>query len=70
MTEVESVLSGHPAVGIDIDFECLELLNVASLRAFVTQDCTFLIMYQATSHELEGLDETFEAMNRSFRCDS
>lgn len=70
ISEVSDVLSGHEAVGIDIDFECLELLNVASLRSFVTQDSTFLIMYQTTSDELDELESVFEAMNRSFRCDS
>jgi hypothetical protein len=64
------VLSGHEAEGIDIDFECLELLNVASLRSFVTQDSTFLIMFQTTGHELGELQPVFEAINRSFRCDS
>ena len=68
--EVKDVFSGHPAEGIDIDFESLELLNVASLRAFVTEDSTFLIMYQTTDDELNELEGVFEAMNRSFRCDS
>ena len=70
VTEVSDVLSGHEADGIDIDFECLELLNVASFRAFTTEDSTFLIMFQTTSHELAELESVFEAMNRSFRCDS
>jgi hypothetical protein len=70
VTQVAAVLAGREAEGLDIDFECLELLNVASLRAFVTQDSTFLIMYQATSHELDSLELIFEAINQSFRCDS
>lgn len=70
VTEVTDVLAGHAAEGIDIDFECLELLNVASLRSFVTEDSTFLIMYQTSSDELDELESVFEAMNRSFRCDS
>ena len=36
LSEAASVLSGHEATGIDIDFVYLELPNVASLRAFVT----------------------------------
>ncbi|HVJ87447.1 MAG TPA: hypothetical protein VM452_17440 [Caulifigura sp.] len=70
ISEVEDVLSGHPAEGIDIDFECLELLNQASLRSFVTEDSTFLIMYQTTDDEFPELEAVFEAINRSFRCDS
>jgi len=70
VSEVGEVLSGHAAEGIDIDFVCLELLNVASLRSFITEDSTFLIMYQTTGDELDELTPVFEAMNRSFRCDS
>jgi len=70
VAETSEVLSGHDADGIDIDFECLELLNVASLRCFITEDSTFLIMYQTTSHELGEIEPIFEAINRSFRCDS
>jgi hypothetical protein len=70
VSEISDVFSGHEADGIDIDFECLELVNVASLRSFITNDSTFLIMYQTTSHELGELEPIFEAMNRSFRCDS
>jgi len=70
VTEVSDVFSGYPAEGIDIDFECLELLNVASLRSFVTKDHTFLVMFQTTSDDLTELESVFEAMNRSFRLDS
>lgn len=68
VVELPSELAGLPALGIDIDFECLELPVVASLRAFRTRDNTFLVLCQCSGDELGELEPVFEAMNGSLKC--
>lgn len=67
--EVDEVVAHQEAVGINLDFECFELLNCAFLRAFQTERYTVLVMYQATDHEMDEMRPVFDEINNSLRCE-
>lgn len=63
--EAGGSLCGFPVESRTIEFVCLELINTAVLRAFMTPDFTVLVYYQGTDHELVDIRETLEAITTS-----
>lgn len=57
-----------PAIGYDIEFFCMELLNSAWIRAFEARDFTVLVLYQADDTELEDSEQWFDVLCRSLQC--
>src|SRR5262245_54395681 len=55
----------RPTVARDIDFVCLELLNVARVRAFRTPDFTVMVLYQGTDREFEESGPVLEKITKS-----
>jgi hypothetical protein len=62
-------LCGQPTVARDIDFVCLELLNVARVRAFRAPDFTVLVMYQGTEGEFDETGPILEQITGSLSLD-
>jgi hypothetical protein len=60
-----AVIDRHAAVARDIDFVCLELLNVARVRAFRTPQFTVMVLYQGTDNEIAESGQTLEQMTKS-----
>ncbi|RMG41925.1 MAG: hypothetical protein D6725_00605 [Planctomycetota bacterium] len=60
-------IGGHRAIGKDLEFFCLELLNSASLRVFQTEHYTVLLWWQGTDTELESTRSILEAITDSLR---
>lgn len=58
-------LCRRPTVACDIDFVCLELLNVARLRAFKAAGFTVLVLYQGNDAEMESQGPILEQITRS-----
>ena len=58
----------RPTVARDIDFVCLELLNMAGVRAFRARDFTVLVLYQLTEGEREQSGPVLERITRSLAC--
>lgn len=52
-------------VGRDIDFVCLELLNVARVRAFSTPEFTVMVLYQGSDREFAESEATLERITKS-----
>lgn len=52
-------------VARDIDFVCLELLNVARVRAFRTENFTVMVLYQGTDGEFDEMGPLLEQMTKS-----
>lgn len=55
----------RPTVARDIDFVCLELLNVARVRAFRTADFTAMVLYQGTDAEFQDTEPILERITKS-----
>lgn len=55
----------RPTIARDIDFVCLELLNVARLRAFRTPDFTVFVLYQGTDNEFDEAGPLLEKITKS-----
>lgn len=53
------------AVARDIDFVCLELLNVARVRAIRAAQFTVLVLYQGTDGEFGEMEPVLERITRS-----
>jgi hypothetical protein len=53
------------AVGRDIDFVCLDKLNVAGVRAFRTRQFTAMVLFQLTEDERGEFEPILEEMTRS-----
>jgi hypothetical protein len=66
---VECTLAGRPARGIDVDFYCLELLNVAWLRAFRTGRHTVFLLFEAGFDE-PNAREIFDGICNSLECNA
>jgi len=66
---VETTISHRAAVGRDIEFVCLDLLNTACLRAFRTGRFTALVLYQGTDEEFEDTRDVLEAITASLECE-
>ena len=52
-------------VARDIDFVCLELLNVARVRAFRTAEFTVMVLYQGTDGEFGETEPLLEQITKS-----
>lgn len=55
----------RPTVARDIDFVCLELLNVARVRAFRVPDLTVMVLYQGTDGEFAEAGPILERITKS-----
>lgn len=66
---VSEELCDHPAVGMDIEFVCMELINTAGLRAFRTDKFTAFVLFQATDVELSETRAVLEAISVSLEYD-
>jgi hypothetical protein len=55
----------RPTVARDIDFVCLELLNVARVRAFRLPDFTVMLLYQGTDGEFAEAGPILERITKS-----
>jgi hypothetical protein len=55
-------------VGRDIDFVCLDRLNIAAVRAFRTRSFTAMILFQLTEAERNDVEPILERMTRSLTC--
>ena len=67
--EAEASLCHRRAIGRNLEFVSLELINSAFLRAFRTGRYTILVMYQGTDHELEETRDALEEITASLQCD-
>lgn len=54
-----------PAVGAELDFVYLDLVNSVVVHAFQTEDLSAAVIYQGTDQELEFLREKFDAVTES-----
>lgn len=63
-------IAGRDAVGRDVDFFCMELVNSAWLRAFRTGRFTVLVLAQSGPDEQRGAKKAFETVCESLDCDS
>ena len=61
-------LCRSPTVARDIDFVCLELLNIAGVRAFRTRDFTVLVLFQMTEGERAEIGPLLDRITRSLAC--
>jgi len=61
-------LCRSPTVARDIDFVCLELLNIAGVRAFRTRDFTVLVLFQLTEREREEIGPILDHITQSLAC--
>lgn len=59
-----------PTVARDIDFVCLELVNVARIRAFETDEFTAMVLYQGTDQEFADTGPILERITASLTCDA
>jgi hypothetical protein len=60
----------RPTVGRDIDFVCLDRLNIAAVRAFRTRRFTAMVLFQLTEAERHDVEPILESMTRSLSCRS
>lgn len=60
----------RPTVARDIDFVCLELLNVARVRAFRTPEFTVMVLYQGTDGEYAESGPILERITKSLTFNS
>lgn len=58
-------LCRRPTVACDLDFVCLELLNVARVRAIRTKAATVLVLYQGTDGEFAETGPILERITGS-----
>lgn len=64
----EQEVAGRKAVGRDLEFVCLELLNTARLRVFRTRDFTAVVLCQATDDEIASRSPVFQMLTGSLQC--
>jgi hypothetical protein len=60
----------RPTVGRDIDFVCVDRLNVAAVRAFRTRKFTAMVLFQLTEAERDDMWPVLERITRSLSCGS
>jgi len=68
--ESEVELANRYVPEIKIDFVCLELTNIACLRAFQTDSCTILVLSQMNDAELDPQEQVLEEISQSLICES
>jgi hypothetical protein len=66
---VETQICHRTAVGRDLEFICLDMLNTACLRSFRTGRFTVFILFQGCDAELEETRPVLEAITHSLECD-
>lgn len=60
----------RPTIGRDIDFVCLDVLNLARVRAFRTPGFTALVLFQLTEAERDETGPILEMITRSLSLSS
>jgi hypothetical protein len=60
--DAEETLAGHPLIGHDIAFYCLDLTNTAQVRALRFGGDTYTIYCQAEDREYEKAGRVFQAI--------
>ena len=63
--EVEDYVVGHPLVGYDLNFYCLDLTNTALIRSFADETNTYLILCEAEDREYAEVEPIFKAITHS-----
>jgi hypothetical protein len=63
--EVEDYVVGHPLVGYDLNFYCLDLTNTALIRSFADETNTYLILCEAEDREYAAVEPVFKAITHS-----
>jgi hypothetical protein len=58
----------RPTIARDIDFVCLDVLNLARVRAFRTAGFTALVLFQLTEAEQDETGPILEMITRSLSC--
>ena len=58
----------RPTIARDIDFVCLDVLNLARVRAFRTARFTALVLFQLTEAEQDETGPILEMITRSLSC--
>lgn len=58
----------RPTIARDIDFVCLDVLNLARVRAFRTGGFTALVLFQLTEAEQDETGPLLEMITRSLAC--
>ena len=58
----------RPTVGRDIDFVCVDRLNLAAVRAFQTRKFTAMVLFQLTEAERDDVGPILERITRSLSC--
>ena len=66
---VESRICHRDAIGRDVEFVCLDVLNTACLRSFRTGRFTVFILYQGYDSELAETQDVLESITASLACD-
>lgn len=67
--EVTTKISRRDAVGVDIHFVCMELINHVQLRCFRTGRFTAFLMYQMTDQEQKYYEPLFLDLTESLDVD-
>lgn len=60
---------GVPALAMELDFLCLDLVSTASLMVFQTLNHTVLVTFQGEDRELETTRPLVESITQSLLCD-
>lgn len=66
---VDDEMLSQPAMGYDLEFFCLELLNTAHVRSFLARDFTVLVMCQADDTEWDAAYEMFLKISGGLICE-
>lgn len=66
--DAEETICNRQAVGRDLGFSCQDLTNSVFLRSFRTGDCTILVYYQGTDHELKETLPILQGITSSLKC--
>lgn len=66
---VKCKISRRDAIGFDLQFVCMELINTAHLRCFRTGRFTGLLFYQLTDHERRYYEPLFQQLTDSLDVD-
>ncbi|WP_437194325.1 hypothetical protein [Planctomicrobium sp. SH527] len=62
---VEAAMAGESAIGRNIEFVALELVNCVFMRTLEIGGRTFFVMAQVTDHEREQFEPIFDAITAS-----
>ena len=62
---VDVKINGEERLGMDLEFECVDLMCTASLRAFPIEEMTVLVYTQWADQEKETMEHFFEEMMAS-----